>query len=127
MTGRTAAKIKVGGSWADLSDAGTLKNLDGSNAPIRDYVNLSGTYPRYKADSNNGGKRQTFTVKQTLHHKDASGKTTDSAVKTFKYAYNEKTPTFAEQNGPEFTPSDLGMKDAGIPATTGSTTSSKAI
>lgn len=111
VTGRTAAKIKVGGSWADLSDAGTLKNLDGSNAPIRDYVNLSGTYPRYKADSNNGGKRQTFTVKQTLHHKDASGKTTDSAVKTFKYAYNEKTPTFAEQNGPEFTPSDLGMKD----------------
>ena len=111
VTGRTAAKIKVGGSWADLSDASTLKNLDGSNAPIRDYVNLSGTYPRYKADSNNGGKRQTFTVKQTLHHKDASGKTTDSAVKTFKYAYNEKTPTFAKQNGPEFTPSDLGMKD----------------
>lgn len=111
VTGRTAAKIKVGGSWADLSDASTLRNLDGSNAPIRDYVNLSGTYPRYKADSNNGGKRQTFTVKQTLHHKDASGKTTDSAVKTFKYAYNEKTPTFAKQNGPEFTPSDLGMKD----------------
>ena len=111
VTGRTAAKIKVGGSWADLSDASTLRNLDGSNAPIRDYVNLSGTYPRYKADSNNGGKRQTFTVKQTLHHKDASGKTTDSAVKTFRYAYNEKTPTFAKQNGPEFTPSDLGMKD----------------
>lgn len=111
VTGRTAAKIKVGGSWADLSDASTLRNLDGSNAPIRDYVNLSGTYPRYKADSNNGGKRQTFIVKQTLHHKDASGKTTDSAVKTFKYAYNEKTPTFAKQNGPEFTPSDLGMKD----------------
>lgn len=111
VTGRTAAKVKVGGSWADLSDASTLKNLDGSNAPIRDYVNLSGTYPRYKADSNNGGKRQTFTVKQTLHHRDASGKTTDSAAKTFKYAYNEKTPTFAEQNGPEFTPSDLGMKD----------------
>lgn len=111
VTGRTAAKIKVGGSWANLSDASTLRNLDGSNAPIRDYVNLSGTYPRYKADSNNGGKRQTFTVKQTLHHKDASGKTTDSAVKTFKYAYNEKTPTFAKQNGPEFTPSDLGMKD----------------
>lgn len=111
VTGRTAAKIKVGGSWADLSDASTLRNLDGSNAPIRDYVNLSGTYPRYKADSSNGGKRQTFTVKQTLHHKDASGKTTDSAVKTFKYAYNEKTPTFAKQNGPEFTPSDLGMKD----------------
>ena len=111
VTGRTAAKIKVGGSWADLSDASTLRNLDGSNAPIRDYVNLSGTYPRYKADSNNGGKRQTFTVKQTLHHKDASGRTMDSAVKTFKYAYNEKTPTFAEQNGPEFTPSDLGMKD----------------
>lgn len=111
VTGKTAAKVKVGGSWADLSDASTLKNLDGSNAPIRDYVNLSGTYPRYKADSNNGGKRQTFTVKQTLHHRDASGKTTDSAAKTFKYAYNEKTPTFAEQNGPEFTPSDLGMKD----------------
>lgn len=111
VTGRTAAKVKVGGSWADLSDASTLKNLDGSNAPIRDYVNLSGTYPRYKADSNNGGKRQTFTVKQTLHHRDASGKTTDSAAKTFKYAYDEKTPTFAEQNGPEFTPSDLGMKD----------------
>lgn len=111
VTGRTAAKIKVGGSWADLSDASTLKNLDGSNAPIRDYVNLSGTYPRYKADSNNGGKRQTFTVKQTLHHRDASGKTTDSAVKTFKYAYNEKMPLFADQNSPEFTPSDLGMKD----------------
>lgn len=43
VTGRTAAKIKVGGSWADLSDASTLRNLDGSNAPIRDYVNLSGT------------------------------------------------------------------------------------
>ena len=111
VTGKTAAKIKVGGSWANLSDASTLRNLDGSNAPIRDYVNLSGTYPRYKADSNNGGKRQTFTVKQTLHHKDASGKTTDSAVKTFKYAYNEKTPTFTKQNSPEFTPSDLGMKD----------------
>lgn len=110
VTGKTAAKIKSGGSWADLA-AAAPKNMLGSNAPVRDYVDLSGTYPRYKADSSNGGKRQTFTVKQTLHHRDASGRTTDSAAKTFKYAYSEKTPTFADQNSPEFTPSDLGMKD----------------
>ena len=111
VTGKTVAKAKANGSWTNLSDAKTAAGLIGTNAPLRDYVNLSGTYPRYKADSSNGNKRQTFTVKQTLHHRATSGKTTDSAVKTFSYAYNEKTPSFADQNSPEFTPSDLGMKD----------------
>lgn len=110
VTGKTAAKVKDGGSWKSLTVT-AKRSMLGSTVAVKDNVDLSGTYPRYRMNSDSGGRRQTFTVKQTLHHRSLTGAVASSAVKTFPYAFNERTPDPATQAVPEFTPSDLGMKD----------------
>ena len=109
VTGSTAAMAKDGSSWKAMASA--MDSMLGSDTAVKDYVDLSGTYPRYKADSSNGGQRQTFLVKQTLHYRSAAGAERTSAVKSFAYAYDETTPSKTGQKSSEFTPSDLNMKD----------------